>query len=219
VTGGPTREPIDDVRYLTNASSGLMGWELAKEAARRGARVALVLGPCDLPDPPGVATTRVETTRDLLVAARRAVRGTDLALFAAAPADWRPLRRAKGKIRKEDAGTRLVLRLVENPDVAATLGRRKGRRVHVGFALEVGEALPRARRKMARKRFDAVVVNGPANVGRGGGAAFFVARRGRPERLPTGDKAATAHAILDRATALLEAARSRRRGRSPRLGS
>jgi phosphopantothenoylcysteine decarboxylase/phosphopantothenate--cysteine ligase len=59
VTGGPTREPIDDVRYLTNASSGLMGWELAKEAARRGARVALVLGPCDLPDPPGVATTRV----------------------------------------------------------------------------------------------------------------------------------------------------------------
>ena len=207
VTAGPTREPLDDVRALTNLSTGRMGIELARVAHRRGARVTLLLGPTHLEPPAGVATVRVETTRDLLRAARTAVRDADLVLFAAAPADWRPARRVRGKLSKDGSGLAVTIRLVENPDVAATLGRTKGRRVHVGFALEVAGGLANARRKLTRKRFDAIVLNGPENVGRGGGKAWFVAPGAPPVALPTGDKRATARAILD-LVALLPARRA-----------
>lgn len=205
VTAGPTREPIDDVRFLSNASTGRMGAELAREARRRGARVTLVAGPCDLPPLPGVVVVRVETAREMLAATRRAARGCALAVFAAAPADVRPARRLPGKARK--AALPRSLPLTINPDVAATLGRSKGRRVHVGFALEVGDGRARAREKLRAKRFDAVVLNGPENVGRGGGVASWIVEGAPPERLPTGDKAATARAILDRAEPLLARAR------------
>ena len=203
MTAGATREPIDDVRFLSNASTGRMGWEIAREARRRGARVTLLLGPCDLPPLPGVTTVPVETTRDLLTAAKRLVSGCDLAVFAAAPADWRPAKRVRGKIKKGARGKGLVLRLVQNPDVAATLGRSKGNRVHIGFALESAHPFEYAIRKLVEKNFDAVVLNGPANVGRGGGAAWWIDTRDRPERLPTRDKRLLARAIVDRAFALL----------------
>jgi phosphopantothenoylcysteine decarboxylase / phosphopantothenate---cysteine ligase len=198
VTAGPTREPLDDVRYLSNESTGRMGIELAREARRRGARVTLLLGPTPLAPPPGVALVRVGTTRELLAAARRAAKAADVVYFAAAPADWRPAKRARGKLKKDGSGRDVLLRLVENPDVAATLGRAKGRRVHVGFALEVQRALPNARRKLLAKNFDAIVLNGPANVGGGGGRAWLLTRDAAPVALPTGDKRATARAILDR---------------------
>jgi len=202
VTAGPTREPIDDVRYLSNASTGRMGYELAREAGRRGARVTLVLGPCALPRLTGVTTVDVVTTRDLLRATRAAARDADVVIFAAAPADWRPAKRVRGKLAKDGTGRPWALDLVENPDVAAILGRRKGRRFHLGFALEVRDGFARARAKMARKGFDALVLNGPENVGRGGGRAWLLgAGAGSdagPVALPTGDKAATARAILDR---------------------
>jgi phosphopantothenoylcysteine decarboxylase/phosphopantothenate--cysteine ligase len=201
VTAGPTREPIDDVRFLSNASTGRMGVELAREAARRGAKATLVAGPCDVPPLPGVVVVRVETAREMLVATRRAARGSDLAVFAAAPADFRPARRLRGKAPKRDIPR--SLRLVPNPDVAGLLGRGKGRRVHVGFALEVGDGLARARAKLVAKRFDAIVLNGPQNVGHGGGVALWIVPGSSPARLPTGDKAATARAILDRAERLL----------------
>lgn len=210
VTAGPTREPLDDVRYLSNASTGLMGWEIAREAHRRGARVTLLLGPVELLPIPGVKTVKVETTRDLLAAARQASRGADLMVFAAAPADWRPAKRAQGKIKKDGTGRDLVLRLVENPDVAAVLGNHKGSRVHVGFALEVARPFAHAREKLERKGFDAIVLNGPANVGRGGGKAWFLTHDAKPVALPTGDKRATARALLDRVEELLARARSGR---------
>lgn len=206
VTSGPTREPWDDVRFLSNASTGRMGVELAREARRRGATVTLVSGPVAIASPKGVTTVRITTCRELLAATRRAVRGADLVLFAAAPADWRPAARVRGKLKKDGSGRDVVLRLVENPDVAATLGRGKGRRVHVGFALEVGGGLARARAKMARKRFDAIVWNGPENLGTGGGRAALLFPDGRAVPLPTGDKRATARGILD-AVAPLVAAR------------
>jgi phosphopantothenoylcysteine decarboxylase/phosphopantothenate--cysteine ligase len=199
VTAGPTREFLDDVRFLSNASTGLMGWEIAREAKRRGAKVTLVLGPCERPPLRGVETIPVVTTRELLAASRRAVRGADLAVFAAAPSDWRPLRRALGKIKKDPERPVRRLTLVENPDVAATLGRRKGGRVHVGFALEVQQPFEYARRKLYAKHFDAIVLNGPENVGAGtGGAVWWIARGSDPVRLPSSSKAATARAILDR---------------------
>ena len=210
VTAGPTREAIDDVRYLSNASTGLMGAEIAREARRRGAKVTLVAGPCELPPLRGVDVVRVVSTRELLTASRRAIRRTDLAVFAAAPADWRPLHRAHGKIKKDPKHPVRRLVLVENPDVAATLGRRKGSRVHVGFALEVESPFEYARRKLYAKNFDAIVLNGPENVGRGGGKTWWIARGADPVRLPSATKRATAKAILDRVWEwVLEGGRSR----------
>jgi phosphopantothenoylcysteine decarboxylase/phosphopantothenate--cysteine ligase len=205
VTAGPTREPIDDVRFLSNASTGRMGVEIAAQARRRGARVTLVLGPSAETVPAGVDVVRVETAREMLAATRSAARGADVVVFAAAPADWRPATRVRGKIKKGTGGPRRpsALRLVENPDIAATLGATKGARVHVGFALEVRDGLANAREKLRRKRFDAIVLNGPANVGRGGGAVRWIGSDGPPRPLPSRPKRATAKAIVERTWALL----------------
>lgn len=207
VTAGPTREPLDDVRYLTNASTGRMGIELAREARRRGARVTLVLGPTTEAPPPGVDVVRVVTCREMLSATRAAARGADVLVFAAAPADWRPAVRAKGKLKKDGSGRPRGLTLVENPDIAATLGRTKGARVHVGFALEVQRPFFFARRKLEKKRFDAIVLNSPLNVGRGGGDVFWIRPGAEPEPLvdrggAAGSKARVAKAIVARAFAL-----------------
>ena len=197
VTAGPTREHLDDVRYLSNASTGRMGLELARDARRRGAEVTLVLGPGALAPLAGVTTVDVVSARDLLRETRRAARGADLVIFAAAPADWRPRVRVRGKIKKDGTGRARSVALVENPDVAAILGRSKGARFHLGFALEVARPFAHARAKLVRKRFDALVLNGPDNVGRGGGRAWLLATDAKPVALPTGDKRATARAILD----------------------
>lgn len=202
VTAGPTREPLDDVRYLSNASTGRMGIELAREARRRGARVTLVLGPTAEAPPPGVDVVRVETCRDMLTATRRAARAADVLVFAAAPADWRPAVRAKGKLKKDGSGRPRALTLVENPDIAATLGRTKGKRVHVGFALEVQRPFFFARRKLEKKRFDAIVLNSPANVGAGGGAVYWMTPGAEPRTLAARDKRGVAKAIVARAFAL-----------------
>ena len=131
VTAGPTREHLDAVRFLTNASTGRMGHEIAREARRRGARVTLILGPCDLPPLEGVETVPVVSTEDLLREARQAAKDADLVVFAAAPADWRPLRRRRGKPPRE--GDDVTLQLRATVDVAQSLRARKGDRVHVGF--------------------------------------------------------------------------------------
>lgn len=201
VTAGPTREPLDDVRHLTNASSGRMGIEVARAAKRRGAQVTLVLGPVALPPPPGVAVVRVTTCREMLTATRRAVRGADVVVFAAAPADWRPAVRAKGKLKKDGSGRARTLTLVENPDIAATLGRTKGKRLHVGFALEVARPFFFAQRKLVRKRFDAIVLNSPRNLGEGGGEVWWLTHGAAPVRLPSTGKPAVAREIVARALA------------------
>jgi phosphopantothenoylcysteine decarboxylase/phosphopantothenate--cysteine ligase len=206
VTAGPTREALDAVRFLTNASTGRMGWEIAREARRRGARTTLLLGPSTLPDPAGVRTVRVVSTAELLREARRRAPGSDLVVFAAAPADWRPARARRGKPPREGGSIRLVLR--PTPDIAATLVRSKGARVHVGFALEVGGGERRARAKLLRKGFDAVVLNGPENLGAGGGAVWWIPAKGPASRLPSSSKRLLARRILDRAVALLAPARA-----------
>jgi len=201
VTAGPTREHLDDVRFLTNASTGRMGLELARLAARRGARVVLVHGPVAWSPPAGVEAVGVTSTEDLHRAVKVALPSADLALFAAAPADWRPARRERGKPARE--GGPLTLELLPTRDVAAAAGATKGRRVHVGFALEVEGGAGRARAKARRKRFDAIVLNSPANLGEGGGEAWWVEGDDPPAALPTASKARLAAAILDRCARLL----------------
>lgn len=201
VTAGPTREHLDDVRFLTNASTGRMGHELARAAAERGARVTLLLGPSHLPPLEGVETVPVVSTEELLRAARKAAKDADLVVFAAAPSDWRPARRRRGKPPREGGDHALTLK--STPDVARSLRPRKGARVHVGFALEIGGGEHRARMKMADKGFDAIVLNGPENLGDGGGEILWIPREGAMEELPAGSKTATAHAIIERAWELL----------------
>lgn len=222
ITAGPTREHLDDVRFLSNGSTGAMGIELAREARRRGAGVTLLLGPTPLEAPAGVRVVRVTSTADLLRAARAAVRGAHLVLFAAAPADWRPARRRAGKPPKRAYALRL--RLVPTPDVAATLGRRKAGRLHVGFALESGPGgRGRALEKLRRKALDAVVWNTPSNLGAGGGPACWLTPAGVAVPLPTRSKRSLARAILAQALHLLAApgpARASRAGpRAPTRGS
>jgi phosphopantothenoylcysteine decarboxylase / phosphopantothenate---cysteine ligase len=205
ITAGPTREYLDDVRFLSNASTGRMGRELARLAAQRGARVTLVIGPNALKPVRGVATVAVESTEEMLRATRAAAARADVVIFAAAPADWRPVKRRRGKPARE--GDALQLALEPTRDIAATLGRGKRERVHVGFALEVARGQKRARDKLAKKRLDAIVLNGPANLGAGGGRATWIPAGGATASLPTSSKAILAHAILDRVQALLDAPR------------
>jgi phosphopantothenoylcysteine decarboxylase / phosphopantothenate---cysteine ligase len=159
VTSGPTHEPIDPVRYIANRSSGKQGYAIARTAAEAGARVTLVSGPVTLPDPPGVRTIHVETAAEMLSAVEGAL-PADLAIFAAAVADWRIADATDRKIKKEP-GRLPSLALAENPDILATIAHRASDRPGfvVGFAAETDDVIPHARQKLARKGCDLIVAN------------------------------------------------------------
>jgi phosphopantothenoylcysteine decarboxylase/phosphopantothenate--cysteine ligase len=163
VTAGPTREHLDDVRFLTNASSGRMGYAVARAAAQRGHSVDLIAGPVALPDPPGVRIHRATSTREMCEAAKKLFPRADCLIGAAAPADFTPVRRIKGKAKKTESS--LVLQLKPTPDILATLGRAKRRQVIIAFALEVRSPLKNARLKLRRKNADAIVLNSPSAIG------------------------------------------------------
>lgn len=157
ITAGPTREPFDPVRFLSNASTGATGIALAREAALRGARVTLLLGPTLLEPPAGVEVVRVTTARELYDAALTHALDADLTIATAAVADWRPAEYCETKLKK--SGEELTVQLEPNPDVAAALGERKGSTFLVGFAAETGEHEVRARQKLHDKHLDAIAVN------------------------------------------------------------
>ncbi len=157
ITGGPTREPFDPIRFLSNASTGATAIALAREASLRGATVTLLLGPTLLEPPPGVSVIRVTTAQELQEAALRHAAGADLVIAAAAVADWRPAERSASKLAKN--GGDLTVQLVPNPDVLASLGERKGTTFLVGFAAETDDHEARARAKLHRKHLDAIAVN------------------------------------------------------------
>jgi len=199
ITAGPTREYLDDVRFLSNGSSGRMGCALASAALAAGHRVTLVLGPVELPLPEGVRVVAVESAIEMQAAAAAAFAECDVLIAAAAVADWRPASRAKGKPARQPGNT--TLELVPNPDIVAGLAAQKGRRIVVGFALEsVAAGLPaaiaRGREKLAKKQLDAVVVNLHDTIG-SEHAEFVVCHAdGRDEVLPRLDKkAAAAHLV------------------------
>jgi phosphopantothenoylcysteine decarboxylase / phosphopantothenate---cysteine ligase len=158
VTSGPTSEPLDPVRVLANRSSGKQGHAIAAAAAAAGAEVTLVSGPVNLPDPAGVSVVHVETARDMLAAVENAL-PADIAIFAAAVADWRPQQARTSKIKKQGAPPTIAL--VENPDILSTIAHRKsGRpRLVVGFAAETDHVIANAAAKLARKGCDWIVAN------------------------------------------------------------
>lgn len=161
VTAGPTIEPIDPVRFISNRSSGKMGYAIARAAALRGADVTLVSGPVALAVPAGVRAVHVETAHEMLAAAEEGFARADVAVFCAAVADMRPTNRSERKLKKSlDSSALAALELVENPDILATLAaRRTPDQVVVGFAAETEDVEARAREKLARKGADLVVGN------------------------------------------------------------
>lgn len=197
VTAGPTREHLDPVRYLTNESSGRMGFELAAAARRAGYRVTLVAGPVHLPTPAGVERLDVLSARDMLAATTRAFRAADVLYMCAAVADWRPLRKRARKWRKEKESKEVAtMELVRNPDILARLGARKGRRLVVGFALETGAGEVRARRKLARKRADYIVLNDETALGAERTTLTIFGGDGSQERIAGVTKRAAAEALI-----------------------
>jgi phosphopantothenoylcysteine decarboxylase/phosphopantothenate--cysteine ligase len=160
VTSGPTHEPIDPVRYIANRSSGKQGHAIAAAAALAGAEVTLVSGPVALPDPPGVRTVHVESARDMLQAAERAL-PVDIAIFAAAVADWRVANAGTQKIKKTPGAAAPTLSFTENPDILSTIAHRKTRRPRlvIGFAAETENVAANAKEKRAKKGCDWILAN------------------------------------------------------------
>jgi phosphopantothenoylcysteine decarboxylase/phosphopantothenate--cysteine ligase len=198
VTAGPTREAVDPVRYLSNRSSGKMGYALARVAAQRGARVILVSGPVSLAPPFGVEVVPVETTAQMRDAVMERVGDVDAVLMAAAVSDYAPVA-ASSKIKKK--GESLTLELHEGPDILAELGADKGSRLLVGFAAETDDLERNARAKLERKNLDFIVANDVSREDVGfevdHNAVTILGREGEPLRIPRASKLEIAGAILD----------------------
>ncbi len=159
VTAGPTREPLDPVRFMSNRSSGKMGYAIAAEAVQRGASVTLVSGPTALDAPEGVALTQIQTTQELLDAMLRLCDAQDVIIQAAAPADYRFVEVSAQKLKKRNGEPRTVT-MVENPDVAqAVAARKQAGQTLVGFAAETNNAIANAQRKLRQKGLDLIVAN------------------------------------------------------------
>ena len=165
ITAGPTQEEIDPVRYISNHSSGKMGYALARVARLRGAEVTLVTGPTAIPVPYGVAVVRVESAAQMREAVLERLEQCDIVIKAAAVADYRPLKRAEKKVKKSAAS--LAIELEKNPDILSEIGARKGDRLLVGFAAETEELVANATKKLAQKNLDLIVANDVSLEGAG----------------------------------------------------
>jgi phosphopantothenoylcysteine decarboxylase/phosphopantothenate--cysteine ligase len=205
ITAGPTREPFDPVRFVSNASTGAMGIALAREAALRGGAVTLLLGPTPLEPPAGVDVVRVATAQELHDAALQHAVGADLTIATAAVADWRPELASDEKVKKTDAD--LTVRMVRNPDVLAALGERKGRTFLVGFAAETSDHESNAREKLRRKHLDAIAVNdvrGERGFGPGDNTLTLLWGEDGRRELGTASKPALAARLLDALEELMQ---------------
>jgi phosphopantothenoylcysteine decarboxylase / phosphopantothenate---cysteine ligase len=206
VTSGPTSEPIDPVRFIANRSSGKQGHAIAAAAAASGADVVLVSGPVNLPNPPGVAVVRVETAKEMLAAVDNAL-PVDVAVFAAAVADWRPQQVSQSKIKKH--GRPPTLELVENPDILSTIAHRKsGRpRLVIGFAAETDHVIANAKGKLKKKGCDWILANdvSPGTGIMGGDAnTIHIVTADGVESWPPQSKDDVARALVERIAAVLK---------------
>lgn len=210
ITSGPTREYLDPIRYLTNASSGRMGRALARAAIDLGHEVTVVTGPVNLHYPKEAEVIGVESTRDMLSACCVAFESCDGLIAAAAPCDYGPVRPAKSKIAK--TGQPLVLKLVEMPDVVATLAeQKKPHQWLVGFALDTDDPRLRALAKLQRKNCDLIVVNGPEAIDSPVNHVEVFDRKGELAGDFWGSKDEVAYEILEVIEARLLSRKGRRR--------
>lgn len=211
VTAGPTCEDLDPVRFLTNRSSGKMGYAVAETAARRGAKVILISGPTALATPEGVERVDVRAAEEMLRAVESRFASASMAIFAAAVADYRPAEPAEAKIKRTKEA--LTIRLEPNPDILATVARQKGDRVVVGFAAETDHVAENARKKLTQKNADLMVANDVTAEGAGfdgdTNIVTIFSRDGRDLPLPRLTKAEVAGRILDEVLRLRGVLRSK----------
>ncbi|MYC78527.1 bifunctional phosphopantothenoylcysteine decarboxylase/phosphopantothenate--cysteine ligase CoaBC [Candidatus Poribacteria bacterium] len=204
VTAGATREYIDPVRFITNRSSGKMGYAIAEAAAQRGATVRLISGAATVPAPIGIETQHIETTLELYDAMLQAFNETDIVIMAGAPADYRPSEFTPHKIKK--TAETLTLSLERNPDIAQTLGKQKTNQILVCFAAETNDLLENAKKKLIRKNCDLIVANDILAEGAGFGVdtniVTLLDQDGTCEQLPRSSKRDVADAILNKVVSL-----------------
>ena len=208
VTAGPTREPLDPVRFIANRSSGKMGYAIAEAAQKRGAHVTLVSGPVSIAAPGGVAMVSVQSTEDLLQQMTELAPQQDIIIQAAAPADYRAETVAPQKMKK-NGNKGLTLKLVPTPDVARAVGELKQKdQTLVGFAAETENLADNAQKKLDSKNLDMIVANDVTKPGAGFDVDTNIAMlitRGKQTELPLMSKRALADAILDRVLELRRA--------------
>jgi phosphopantothenoylcysteine decarboxylase/phosphopantothenate--cysteine ligase len=206
ITAGPTIERLDSVRFISNFSTGNMGYELAKAALRRGYKVTLISGPTNLQPPAGANFINIESARDMRAAVNKNFKESDCVFMASAVCDWRPERPAEGKIKK--GPKRLSLRLVRNPDILGGMGRHKDGRLLVGFALESDALTRNAIQKLRRKNLDLIVANKIGRVrtpfGSGKTDVVIIDRCGGQRDIRRVTKKRIAEEVLDRAESLWE---------------
>jgi phosphopantothenoylcysteine decarboxylase/phosphopantothenate--cysteine ligase len=199
VTAGGTVERIDPVRYITNDSSGKMGYAIAEEARRLGADVTLITAPSAMDVPAGVDVVRVQSAADMLEAVLERFERTDIVFKAAAVADYRPIEQAAQKIKK--TGEELTIKLVKNPDILQTIGARKTNQFIIGFAAETNDVDQYAMDKLARKNCDLIVANDVTASGAGFGTDTNIVRifdgNGLIEALPLQSKSSVARKLLE----------------------
>ena len=202
VTAGPTREKIDPVRYLTNRSSGRMGYAIAEAALRRGARVLLITGPTAIAAPDAAEVTRVETAEEMHAAVLKFLPESTVVIMTAAVSDFRPKVAAEQKIKRQGE---MTLELQPTADILAEVARRKTSQVIVGFAAETENVLDNARKKLASKSLDAIVVNDVSREGIGFDSdrnAVTIISQSEVIEVPETSKWEVAHRVLDQVVKL-----------------
>ena len=212
VTAGATREPVDPVRFLSNHSTGKMGFALAQAAQERGAEVILVSGPTFLSCPKGVKQVKVQTAREMRDAVFANLSEIHIVIKAAAVADFRPKFVSEQKIKKGSDSETWTIELERNPDILYELGQNKGKKVLVGFAAETQNLLDNALAKIKKKNLDLIVANDITQLGAGFGVdtniVKLIDKNGQVEKIPQMSKLALANQILDRVKSLVLQANS-----------
>lgn len=208
ITAGPTIEPLDPVRYMTNHSSGKMGYSIAEEAVKRGAEVILVSGPTSLEAPKGVTLINIKTTEDMLNAIEDHFDTCNVLIKAAAPVDYRPETVSEEKIKKKDNDNELIIKYIKNPDIAAHFGNKKNQQVMVGFAAETNNVYEYAMGKLKKKNLDFIVANDVTKDGAGFNVdtniISIIDKEGTKIDYPIMDKRRVARIILDKVKYILQ---------------
>jgi len=205
VTAGRTEEPLDPVRYLSNRSSGKMGYAIAQEAYERGAKVTLISGPSNLPPPSGLNFIQVQTAQEMLTAVRYAFKKADALIMSAAVSDFSPTFISKEKVKR--GGEEILLKLKSTIDILKEMGKNKKEKILVGFSLETEDEIKNAKKKLSEKNLDLIVVNNPNVPGAGfevdTNQVTLIDKRGKIEKLPLLSKKEVASKILDKVSLLL----------------
>ena len=206
VTAGRTEEPLDPVRYLSNRSSGKMGYAIAEAARRRGAKVTLISGPSHLPAPGELNFVRVEQAREMYSAVRTRFGRAEVLIMAAAVSDFVPSVFSPAKTKKKEE--EIHLKLKPGVDILKEMGKRKKKQILVGFSLETEDEIVNSRRKLAEKNLDLIVVNNPTIPGAGfevdTNQVIIIHKKGKAEKLPLLSKREVAERVLDRVSFLLK---------------